>query len=254
MNRAILNPSEPIAERPIAAAGELLALARTLKACGANPHEATLELANESAWLNAIPLALLRDADVLERRAFWINIYNALVVHGLLAGEPRAPTTSLGRLRWFRKVSYRVAGVRLSLDQIEHGILRGNRGHPVRLGFPELMPWSRCRAWVLPLDPRIHFALNCGARSCPPIRCYRGPELNEQLDMAARSFLQEGIRYDSETGLLSCSKLLRWYQGDFGNSWSARLSYLASFVEPDLAARLSEDPEIAWQEYHWSLA
>lgn len=88
-----------------------------------------------------------------------------------------------------------MAGQPLSLDDIEHGLLRGDRAspNPLRWGF-----WSRRhflsatdprRAWAVPLDPRIHFALNCGALSCPAVRFYEGASLGEELQAAAEAFL-----------------------------------------------------------------
>jgi hypothetical protein len=79
------------------------------------------------------------------------------------------------KIRGFWKIHcYNIGGAVYSLDDIEHGVLRANRGHPAAGGRPQFGPEDpRRRGLVVQeLDPRIHFALNCGARSCPPIRVY----------------------------------------------------------------------------------
>ena len=100
------------------------------------------------------------------RLAFWINVYNALALHGAVALDVRR---SVWRVwNFLGRVSYRVGPHVLSLDEIEHGILRGNR----RRALPPWAPFGTRgarRALVIdPVDPRVHFALNCGAASCPP--------------------------------------------------------------------------------------
>jgi hypothetical protein len=106
--------------------------------------------------------------------------------------------------------------MRLSADDIEHGILRGNRRTPT-VPFP---PFSRddprlALALDLP-DPRIHFALVCGARSCPPIAFYDGAKIDAQLDLAAAGFINGGgATYDPNTNTLWLSRIFSWYQADF---------------------------------------
>jgi hypothetical protein len=66
-------------------------------------------------------------------------------------------------------------------------------------------------------DPRIHFALVCGARSCPPIASYSGENLDEQLEKAASAFINGiGVQFDPDGRTLSLSRIFKWYAGDFG--------------------------------------
>jgi hypothetical protein len=118
------------------------------------------------------------------RFAFWINVYNALALHGAVALDVRR---SVWRVwNFFGRVSYRVGPHVLSLDEIEHGILRGNR----RRALPPWAPfgtWDARRALVIdPVDPRIHFAINCGAASCPPVGIYHAGAIDAQLRVATR--------------------------------------------------------------------
>jgi hypothetical protein len=102
---------------------------------------------------------------------FFVNLYNTLTIHAFAELGPPAEN-SLARLLFNSQASYIVGGHRLSLSDIENGILRGNRGvsmWPRPFGTtPESDP--RVRLCVDVPEPRIHFVLNCGAASCPPIR------------------------------------------------------------------------------------
>jgi hypothetical protein len=119
-------------------------------------------------------------------------------------------------LSFFRRAAYIVDGQRVSLEDIEHGILRGNRGNPYVPGAHFAGPDPR-RAWSLPLDPRIHFALNCGGNFCPPIQSYAPQRLDAQLDLAARNFVNATVEIAPESDEVRLSQILRWYEGDFGS-------------------------------------
>ena len=107
------------------------------------------------------------------------------------------------------------------MDEIEHGVLRMNKGHPNagKQEFADADP--RAQVALTSLDPRIHFALNCGARSCPPIRVYTEDRIEAQLDTASRSFLDQEVSLIKDPGTgkwtLELSKLFLWYGEDFGN-------------------------------------
>ncbi|MFP3853525.1 MAG: DUF547 domain-containing protein, partial [Anaerolineales bacterium] len=161
--------------------------------------------------LSACRLQDLGDRD--QRLAFWINLYNALILDAIIRFQigDRVP------FRLFLKAAYEVCGYRFSADVIEHGVLRGNRPHPVyrlRMLTPDD---PRAATAIDPFDPRIHFALNCGARSCPPIRFYIGDQIDQQLTQATASFLQGGgAQVDLEQSTLRLSPIFKWYQHDFG--------------------------------------
>ena len=76
---------------------------------------------------------------------------------------------------------------------------------------------SRLAGAPAQLDPRIHFALNCGARSCPPIRHYEPPELDAQLELATRAYLAAEVELDAEGGSVTLPRLMRLYRADFGD-------------------------------------
>lgn len=131
-----------------------------------------------------------------KKKAFFLNIYNSMTVHAMvhqaqLQGSlPQAPKDVAG----FWKIHcYNIGGLIYSLDDIEHGVLRANKGHPAAKS-PQFLPSDpRLAVALTSLDPRIHFALNCGARSCPPIRIYTQDRMETQLDLATKAFLSQEV-------------------------------------------------------------
>ncbi|XP_028846615.1 uncharacterized protein LOC114796533 isoform X2 [Denticeps clupeoides] len=107
-----------------------------------------------------------------ERLAFFINIYNSLVIHGNL-----------------------------------------------RLGFPKNV-WQRYRLALPDPEPLIHFALNCGAKGCPPIKTYTPQGIDSQLRTAAEAFLgnDDGCVLDPGRGEVKLSRIFKWYKVDFGGT------------------------------------
>jgi hypothetical protein len=149
-----------------------------------------------------------------ERLAFWINLYNALIIDAVIHFGIRRSVQELPGFFW--RAAYEVGGNRYASTDIEYGILRANRGHPAIPG-PHFGPRDPRRAHSLTrLDPRIHFALVCAARSCPPIAVYKGSEIDPQLALAARAFIRGGVEVDRERGAVCLSQIFQWYAPDFG--------------------------------------
>ncbi len=120
-----------------------------------------------------------------QRKSFWINICNVLLIHGVTAYGAR---TSLWDIRGaFERIAYVIGGCRYSLDDIEHGILRGNKAHFLIPGPRFARDDPRRQHAMRQVDPRIHFALVCGASSCPPIAVYQPDKLDALLDLAAKT-------------------------------------------------------------------
>nr|XP_054757856.1 uncharacterized protein LOC129263970 [Lytechinus pictus] len=116
-----------------------------------------------------------------------------------LAVQPELPRTVLEVQDFWKTSSYLIAGQVYSLDDIEHGILRRNKPHPStkKCCFHDDDP--RLAYIVDTLDARIHFALNCGAESCPPISVYTEQNLERALDMAAKNYLNQEITVDIDS-------------------------------------------------------
>ena len=110
-----------------------------------------------------------------DKIAFFINIYNALVIHAHV--ERGVPTSTYQRYKFFSGMSYNIGGYNLSLNDIENGVLRSNRAAMATLYMKPFSASDPRMKIILPeVEPRIHFALNCGAKSCPPIKTFSGNE------------------------------------------------------------------------------
>jgi hypothetical protein len=200
--------------------------------------EQALELARAGDWARLEQAAFAMPADQSSARAFWLNLYNALTLHAIqTAGIRHSVLESPG---FFSRYAYHVGEQSLNLNQIEHGILRGNRA--ALIGQPPFANHDPRANWVLPLEPRIHFALNCGAVSCPPIRAYSAQQLEQQLELATHSYLSE---CKLEAGVVWLPRLLSYYPSDFGKPLEFARRY-----RPDLPATA----QVRYLPYSWAKA
>lgn len=184
-------------------------------------------------------------------RAWWINLYNGLIIHAVIAFHIRR---SVWEDRgFFRRAAYIVAGHRMSADDIEHGVLRGNRPHPL-LRLRQFAPGDPRLRWSLPLDPRVHFALVCASRSCPPVGLYTASALEDQLDLAASAFITGGgVRADPLTRTVSLSRIFLWYQADFGGGAGVR-TFIARYADEHIRALLlTPGIRVRYLPYDWTL-
>jgi len=185
------------------------------------------------------------------RLAFWINVYNALVLHGIVSLGARRSIVSTWS--FFGRAAYRVGGLVFSPDDVEHGVLRGNR----RRILPPLRPFGardpRRDLALAPLDPRIHFAINCGARSCPPVSVYRAEAIDAQLDLATRSFVNSEVSL--EGGRLVCSRLFKWYRRDFDAAGGLAAFFLRYLDDGPPRRALADGvaPRVRFRPWDWSL-
>jgi hypothetical protein len=138
-----------------------------------------------AARLRGYDLDLLKDEN--QGLAFWINLYNTIVVDGIIAlGIESSVKEVVG---FFTRIKYIIGGYRFSPDDIEHGILRANSRAPSR-PFRQFGPFDTKKNFSLEkTDPRINFALVCGSRSCAPIKFYTPEKIDEELELATRNFI-----------------------------------------------------------------
>lgn len=152
-------------------------------------------------------------------------IYNALTIHSVayLSTQNNGDITGSGNLlsqlegKFWSKMAYIIGknDEAFSLDDIEHGILRANRIHPGRKAALFDENDARKKYAVKNFDPRIHFALNCGAKGCPPISFYTIDNLNRGLEMATSNFVSSETKVNIEDKSVELSKLFLWYKTDF---------------------------------------
>ena len=171
-----------------------------------------------------------------EQLAYWINLYNAATTRVVLQHYPVRSIRDIGgglfgTGPWDAKL-VTVEGERLSLDDIEHGILR-----PI---------WH---------DPRIHYALNCASISCPKLQPIAFTANNEErlLDEAARAYVNDPRGVRIANGRLTVSSIYAWYRDDFGSSDSAVIDHLRRYASPQLAAELARFRKPDEDAYDWGL-
>ena len=181
--------------------------------------------------------------------AFWLNCYNA-GTQLLLAEQPDLYESPLRFVRFFHAPAITVGGTSLPLDRIENGLLRGGRSK-YGLGYlPKINVTNFERRYRLDdCDPRIHFALNCGAESCPAIRAYEPDRLDEQLDLATRSYLDATVEYDADAGAVLVPRVFLWFRGDFGGGSGIRELLRSYDAIPDDAT-----PKIRHNSWDWTRA
>lgn len=174
-----------------------------------------------------------------EKKAFWINIYNAYFL--ILRKELKVEKPKI-----YTEKRINISGYYFSLDDIEHGILRKYR-YKYSLGFlgnifaPKLIK----QLAVNTMDYRIHFALNCGAKSCPPIAFYYTEKIDLQLDLATQSFLENETDFLDNKKEVHVTMLFKWYLKDFGNLKGIRKIYKHQ-LNKDIS-----DYSIKFKPYSW---
>jgi tetratricopeptide (TPR) repeat protein len=213
------------------------------------------------AELQSVDLTTLSSLD--DVKCFFMNLYNIIVVHGhVVLGRP---DSTIARGRFFMNAGYVVNGIEFTLDQIEHGILRCNGTTPgfykyVTRGGDTLRSGDPRLRFLVPLDPRIHFALNCGAYSCPSLALYTAATLNEALDLAAEEFVQNDLEVSVVRSTVTLSKIFNWYKADFPSPTRQLLGYLLQYTSGTLRARLqhllatpsSQKIRVECHPYLWS--
>lgn len=185
-----------------------------------------------SSRLRDISLSSLEQLPSPQRFSLFVNLYNALIMHATcVLGSPADNPEE--RNRFFSGQSgaaYEISGLRFSPNDIEHGILRANTRNPYATPEGQDSYWLpsdvREGLCVSTLDPRVHFVLNCGAASCPPIKIL-GPDPEPALAAATATYLSgDNLRVSlssskevvRERVVVTLPKLLFWYRADFGNS------------------------------------
>ena len=195
-------------------------------------------------YLQSLATTRLEPMSRDDRLAFWINVYNAYTIelinkHGE-RGSIRNINMFLGLVKgkgpWNEEI-VRAAGRTLTLDDVEHKI--------IRVDFKE---------------PRIHAALVCAARSCPPLRseAYLGSSLDAQLHDQTRTFLrdrQTENRLDLGKGVVHLSPIFDWYRDDFGKTDAAILKFVAQYFDgaEERSAFGASRLRIEFTDYDWSL-
>jgi hypothetical protein len=193
--------------------------------------------------------------DRQQRLAFWINLYNTMVVHGIVAlGIKESVKENRG---FFDRVTYDIGGYLFSLNDIEHGILRGNKRIPHRLWKALGRSDPRCDFIISPMDVRVHFTLVCGSQSCPPIGFYSANDIESQLELATQTFVNsKEVEVIPEERTLRISQIFKWYRGDFGGRDDLigfLIRYLDDGEKKEYLRKNGSQARIQYKAYDWSL-
>ena len=173
------------------------------------------------------------------KKAFWINVYNAFF-------QVLRKTKQLDKPQIYREQHIVIANKLLSLDDIEHGILRQMRYKNLADYTYKLTALEHIKnCAVQSVDYRIHFALNCGAVSCPPIAFYTVKKLDAQLEMAADAFLNTDTKVDQRKKEVHATSLFDWFSIDFGGTAGIH-KILSERINQDLT-----DYSLVYKPYSW---
>ena len=171
-----------------------------------------------------------------EQKAYWINFYNALTARLVTDAYPVDSIRDMGE-NWlipgpWGDVHAKVAGVELTLDDMEHEILR-----PI---------WQ---------DNRIHYGVNCASIGCPNLnaQAYTAANTEQLLDEGARAYVNHPRGVTVQGRDLLTSSIYDWFQEDFQDSEEGVLEHLRQYAAPELRERLSTFRGDLEYEYDWSL-
>jgi hypothetical protein len=186
--------------------------------------------------LHQLDLTTLKDE---ERKAFFLNVYNSLVIHALVEEMITDQDSLYKRIRMYAVAAYQIGSNIYCLNDIEHGILRGNRAPPTPFSSRPFSSNDPRLQFIVEFDPRIHFALNCGARSCPNIKVYVDTKLNRQLQTATQCYLFS-VLIDVSKKIVTLSMLFKWYREDFGQNDTDLLRWIEHHAGDEIARPLSQ--------------
>jgi hypothetical protein len=178
--------------------------------------------------VNAIAAQNVSSLGQKEQLAFYINAYNAWILHEALE---KYPTKSVKDtlFTFFTGKRIKVAGEEMSFNRLEKEII-----------IPRFK------------EPRVHVALNCASQSCPPLLAepFRADKLDAQLERLAKGFAnsERGVRVASDNKSAELSKIFDWYKNDFAAGGGA-----VAFINKRRSTPLPNDVKISYQDYDWAL-
>jgi hypothetical protein len=190
------------------------------------------------AYVEAMQKVAIRKFSRDTQRAYWINLYNAATVQVVLDHYPVDSILKIdispglfAKGPW-KKELLKIEGEPVSLDDIEHRILR-----PI---------WK---------DPRTHYAVNCASLGCPNLqpRAYTAGNMEQLLEAGARAYANHPRGASVERGRLTVSSIYVWFQSDFGGDDAGVIAHLREHAEPALKKQLAEVRRINGHDYDWTL-
>ncbi len=205
----------------------------------------------KASLFNEVQLSVidLKNFDLAELKsrndkiAFWINTYNLLAIYGVISQLKNKPGFGkkglkgvLQKVSFFSKKKCTIAGDLYSLSSIENKILRRKLK-----------------------EPRIHFALVCGASSCPILKdgLYSSDNLNSELNLASKLFINSsgGVELDKDNNVIHLSKIFKWYRKDFGGDKKSVLNFISRYHDEGTYIKENASAlRIAYLKYDWEIS
>ncbi len=185
--------------------------------------------------LEAVKVTSLSKA---EQFAYWANLYNAVTINVVLDAFPVKSIKDIdispglfSNGPWGKKL-VTIEGTKISLDDIEHQILR-----------------------KVHTDPRVHYAVNCASVGCPDLQgqAFNGKNLQAQLNEAARDYVNSNRGAVVKGNRLAISKIYVWFKKDFGGSDRGVLAHLKKYANSELKAKIEKIGSINSSFYDWTL-
>ena len=209
-----------------------------------NQKASSDELALKIAQLNQDELDK-ELSDDKKRLAFWMNVYNSNIQYILKAD----PKKFEDRGAFFKAKQITVAGELLSFDVLEHGIMRKSVSK-LSLGYLGKINVSKFerKFRVKRVNPRIHYALNCGALSCPLVQLYHSATVEAELDKNVKDYLSKTVVV--EANKIKVPVLFSWFRADFGGIKGVK-KFLLSY---DLIQESDKKKSLEFLDYDWTLA
>lgn len=181
-----------------------------------------------------------------QKKAFWINVYNAHIQIFLT----EKPELFEDRGKYFSTKRITIAQRELSFDDIEHGIIRSSK-FKLALGLirnpfaGKFEKQFRTKA----TDGRVHFALNCGAKSCPLVATYDAKDFDAKINRVAKNFLNKMSTYNAEENKVTTTTLFSWFRGDFGGKKG-----ILKFLKKYEIIPADSKPNVEYSTYDWTLS
>jgi hypothetical protein len=193
------------------------------------------------------PVELLSELSNDEKRkAFWINIYNAFTIT-FLKSNPRLLDSQQHRYLLFGKKRFIVGGYKLNLNGVIHGLLRHSKvwwakGYLSKLCTSQFEKKFRTHNF----DARVHFAINYGSKSSPPVRIYNSVEINHLLELTTKLYMDSEVDFFEEENIVMVPQIFNWYAADFEGKQG-----IISFLKRYDKIPWNSTPVIIYKPFSW---
>jgi hypothetical protein len=185
--------------------------------------------------------------------AFWINIFNAAVLRD--TPELEVAASAREAQAFFENARLKVGGLVYSLDDIQHGLLRGNLAKHGRMRAPMSRGDPRLAHMPLAYDERIHFAMYCAARSSPALQVFEAGRLERQLDEATGDYVRRTVRVEQQGAVMVLPRQFDWYSADFGGEQGI-IEFVCAWLDDeavDAIDRRRGRVKLRYADFDWAL-